>query len=83
MNSEALRSYTERMTTRGGGEGGLKDCTESVGLDCRGADVTLAAAKTVLWAGRTNMSEAVKKLSRSWQQDIEQFTVPACFRLVL
>jgi hypothetical protein len=70
----ALQEAAE--AARGGGERGSTEPGKSRGFENSNTDLTVAGAATVTAGGSRKAMEATTELSRSWQQDMEQSTLP-------
>ena len=65
-------NYREKKTTRGGGESGSNDWTNSVAAKLKGAAMAWAGWEMIAASGSRKITADVREGLLSWQQDIEQ-----------
>jgi hypothetical protein len=71
-----FRDYSRDIEKRGGGEGGLIDCTNSAAVSSIGAAVLPAGNEIAAVSGRMKIAAAISASVLSSQQDIEHFIIP-------
>jgi len=71
-----FRDYSRDIEKRGGGEGGLIDCMNSVAGSSTGAAVLIVGREIAVVSGRIKIAATISASVLSSQQDIEHFIAP-------